>query len=137
MAGAILVDTGFLFALYEPRDEHHFEAIEKSEWLDLLPVTLPWPVLYEAVNTRFSRRRATIARFDALVRRAGTELLDDAGYRAGAYRTVVSSANRPLSLVDALLRAVVDDPNVPLGAMLTFNAGDFADVCRQNGVELL
>ena len=86
MAGAILVDTGFLFALYEPRDEHHSKAVEKSEWLDLLPVTLPWPVLYETVNTRFSRRPATMARFDALVQRPGTELLDNAAYRADAYR---------------------------------------------------
>ncbi len=137
MAGTILIDTGFLFALYEPRDEHHLDAVAKSNLLDLRPVILPWPVLYETVNTRFSRRRATMAQFAALVRQAGTELLDDEGYRADAYRTVVSSASRPLSLVDAVLRAVVDDPNVPVQAMLTFNARDFADVCRRNAVQLL
>lgn len=137
MAGAVLVDTGFLIALYEPRDEHHAAAVGKSEWLDLLPVALPWPVLYETVNTRLSRNRAKVARFDALVQQPGTELVDDTAYRADAYRIVVSSTNRHLSLVDAVLRLVVDDPNVPVAGMLTFNPRDFADVCRQNAVELL
>ena len=44
---------------------------------------------------------------------------------------------RPLSLVDAVLRLMIDDPDVPVEGMLTFNARDFADACRRNAVELL
>ena len=118
---------------------HHTSAQGKREWLDKLPIVLPWPVLYEAVNTRFARRREIMARFDAVVTQPGTKLLDDAPYRHDAYRTVMEMGRRgrPLSLVDAVLRSVIEDTNVAVAALLTFTPADFADVCRQNSVELL
>ena len=68
MRGALLPDTGFFFAWYNERDTHYASAQEKREWLDKMPIVLPWPVLYEAVNTRFARRRGIMARFDAVVK---------------------------------------------------------------------
>ena len=55
------------------------------------------------------------------------------------YRTIIERGRRgrPLSLVDAVLRSVIDDTNVALAALLTFNLADFVDVCRQNSVEVL
>ena len=53
---SVLVDSGFFFALYNQRDSNHAEAIEKAEWLSDLAVVIPWPILYETVNTRFARR---------------------------------------------------------------------------------
>lgn len=139
MRGGLLPDSGFFMALYDPRDENHAAAQEKREWLDMLPIVLPWPVLYETVNTRFARRPAIMARFDAVVMHPDTRLLDDSRYRSDAYRTVmaIEQRGRPLSLVDAVLRSVIDDPNVALAALLTFNLPDFVDVCRQNSVEVL
>ena len=139
MRGGLLPDSGFFMALYDPRDENHAAAQEKREWLDMLPIVLPWPVLYETVNTRFARRPAIMARFDAVVMHPDTRLLDDSRYRPDAYRTVmaIEQRGRPLSLVDAVLRSVIDDPNVALAALLTFNLPDFVDVCRQNSVEVL
>ena len=139
MKGALLPDSGFFFALYDPRDTHHGLAYGKREWLELLPIVLPGPVLYESVNTRFARRRAIMARFDAIVGHPNTELLDDSPYRHDAYRTVLEMGRRgrPLSLVDAVLRAVIEDTNVAVAAILTFNHADFMDVCRQNSVEIL
>lgn len=47
----LLVDSGFFFALFDPRDQHHAAAREKQEWLETLAVIMPWPILYETINT--------------------------------------------------------------------------------------
>ena len=132
----LLVDTGFFIALYDERDSHHAEAQDKQKLLDLYAVILPWPVLYETINTRFSRRRGIMARFDAIITSDTTALLDDSPYRIEAYRAVALNVRRPMSLVDAVLRAIIEDTNVAVAAMLTFNQRDFNDVCRQHAVEL-
>ena len=53
MIGGLLVDTGFFFALRDARDQYHASAEEKKHLLDTREVILPWPVLYETLNTRF------------------------------------------------------------------------------------
>lgn len=139
VAGGLLVDTGFLFALRDGRDQFHASAKAKQNWLDELPVILPWPVLYETLNTRFVGIPGAIDWFDRLVLSPSTEILDDSRYRKACYRTVHATARRGrrLSLVDTVLRAIIEDSNVAVGALLTFDPRDFADVCRQHSVELL
>ena len=132
----LLVDTGFFIAMYDERDAHHAEAQDKQELLDLFAIILPWPVLYETINTRFSRRRGIMARFNALIASSNTALLDDSPYRDEAYQTVARNVDRPLSLVDAVLRSIIEDTNVAVTAVLTFNQGDFHDVCQRHSVEL-
>lgn len=139
VAGGLLVDTSFLYALHNDRDEFHESAKAKQNWLDDLPVILPWPVLYETLNTRFVGRPGAMDWFDRLVLSPSTELLDDSRYRSACYNSVHVTARRGrhLSLVDTVLRAIIEDSNVAVQAMLTFDPGDFVDVCRQHSVELL
>ena len=132
----LLVDTGFFIAMYDERDSHHPEAQDKQKLLDVYAIILPWPVLYETINTRFSRRRRIMAQFDAIIMSSNTALLDDSPYRVEAYQTVARNVRRPMSLVDVVLRAIIEDTNVVVTAMLTFNKRDFNDVCRQHSVEL-
>lgn len=136
----LLVDSGFFFALFNPRDQRHEDARDKQEWLDILAVVMPWPTLYETVNTRFVRQRETMARFESIMRAPGAEFLDDNPYRLAAYNYTIEQAktrHHALSLVDSVLYAILDDVNVRIDAMLTFNSRDFADVCRIQNVELL
>lgn len=132
----LLVDTGFFIAMYDERDSHHAEAQDKQNLLDVYAVILPWPEMYETVKTRFSRRRGIMARFDAMITSSNTALLDDSPYRVEAYRAVARNVRRPMSLVDAVLRAIIEDTNVAVAAMLTFNKRDFNDLCWQHSVEL-
>ena len=44
---------------------------------------------------------------------------------------------RPLSMVDCLIRLLLDDANTRIDYLATFNVRDFGDVCRNNGVEIL
>ncbi len=75
--GRVLVDTGYFFALFNERDRFHESAHEMEELLDSAPIILPWPILYEALNTRPVRRPGNLARFRAIVGSAETILLDD------------------------------------------------------------
>lgn len=143
----LLVDSGFFIALLDPRDRYHAEAGKKEEWLELYSLIVPWPVLYETVNTRFTkqltRRPANIARFENLVLRSEPETirLDDSSYRQRAYADTLARAKEPRgstsSLVDSILHAIIEDPEVHIDAMLTFNLRDFGSVCQANRVELL
>ena len=137
MNGGLLTDTGYLIALYDERDEHYATAQSNRRLLELHPVVLPWPVLYETINTRFARRPMVLRRIDAIIAKASTLLLDDSPYREAAYRQVQQTSRpRPLSLVDAVLRAVIEDENVRISGLLTFNAKDFYDLCFPRHVDL-
>ena len=136
----LLVDSGFFFALLDPRDQHHAAAREKQDWLEMLSIVMPWPILYETINTRFTRRPGTIARFESIIHAPETEFLDDGPYRLEAYEDTLAQAKAPrhaMSLVDSVLCAILDDTNVRIDAMLTFNFRDFRPVCNRRGVELL
>lgn len=136
----LLVDSGFFFALFNTRDQHHNEACDKQEWLENLSIVMPWPILYETINTRFVRRPDIIARFESIIRAPDTLFLDDNSYRLEAYKSTLDlakSRRHTLSLVDSILYAIIDDINVRIDAMLTFNSRDFSHVCRINRVELL
>ena len=136
----LLVDSSFFFALFNRRDQHHDDACKKQEWLENLTIVMPWPILYETINTRFVRRPDIIARFESIIRAPDTLFLDDNSYRLEAYKSTLSlakSRRHTLSLVDAILCAILEDINVRIDAMLTFNSRDFSHTCRVNKVELL
>ncbi len=136
----LLVDTGFFIALFNPRDQHHAAALEKQDWLEMLSIVMPWPILYETIDMRFARRPATIARFESIIHAPETEFLDDGPYRLEAYEDTLAQAKaqrHAMSLVDSVLCAILADTNVRIDAMLTFNFRDFSPICNLRGVELL
>ena len=138
-SGRVLIDSGFFIALFNERDQHHASARQLEEWLDVATIVLPWPILYETVNTRLARQPGNLAKFGAIVRLPETLLLDDAPYREDSFAAVLAQnpAKGSLSLVDAVLCNIIEDVNVPISAMLTFNERDFRAVCYENNVELL
>ena len=141
---SILVDSSFFFALFYTGDDHHVEAIQKQEWLDEFPIIVPWPILYETINSKFVKCPATIRSFEKIIRRTDTELLDDSIYREEAYQKTLALAKRgyrredgPRSLVDSVLHAILEDVNVRISAMLTFDAHDFRYICALRDVEMI
>ena len=135
-----MLDTCFIYALFDSRESLHSEASRKGSLVESLRLGIPWPCLYETVNTRFIKEPARIKNFEQLLKRPGVALIDDVGYRDRAYEMTVDTAirgRRTISLVDMVLRLMLDDVNVRAGYLFTFNPGDFADVCRRRGIELL
>ena len=134
----ILVDSCFWFALYEPKDEHHEKALELFEYLDIGNVILPFPTLYETLNTRFSKNRS-IDEFEKLIERLDTTIIHDDIYKNDALRLIFEPnfKKRNLSLVDIIIRLMLDDVNLKIDYIITFNTGDFIDVCRRKNIELI
>ena len=140
MPRRIVIDSGFWFALFEVRDEHHTAALTREPILNSSEVLIPWPSLYEVLNTKLCKNRYSISQFESYLRRPRFYRIDDRDYRESALNASLAwskSGKRAISLVDMVIRLMLDDVNVNANALLTFNPGDFHDVCRSRRVELL
>jgi predicted nucleic acid-binding protein len=141
---AICVDSGFLMGLYDDRDQYHARANDLfvayfSNSVNRLLV--PWPVLYETVSTRLVRRQKSVALFerDWRLLTASRQLifLDDSPYRQAAideclYEVRVRRRElRPLSLTDRVIRRILEETRIKVDVFITFNVGDFADLCNR------
>jgi predicted nucleic acid-binding protein len=138
--GTLLVDTGFWFAFYDGREEQHPFALSKSDVINKARLIVPWPILYETFNTRFIKNPMNVNRFDLLLKKPETVLIDDVSYRNEAlHATIRESQNRlrAISLVDMVIRFILDDPNIRIEALLTINQSDFDDICRKRRIEML
>lgn len=135
----VLADTGLWIGLFEARDQHHEEAEAIAGRLDLFRLVLPWPILYETLNTRLVRNTLALSRFENYLKRPNVDYLDDTRYRETALNLSLESSrrSRALSLTDCTIRLILDDVGVKIDYLATFNARDFADVCHRRRIELM
>ena len=136
----VIVDSGFWYALYEERDEHHNKALELVEYLDMAMIIIPFPSLYELMNTRFTKRVEYMESFNKFLEGDSVVLVDDSSYRDIALDlTIDSSINlkKPYSLVDMIIRLMLSDVNMNIHYLLTFNKSDFIDICLYRNIEIL
>ncbi len=137
----VLVDTGFWRALYDGRDQYHKIASgRKSDFVDKVRIAVPWPVLYETINTKFTKNPLGMAEFDAVIKSSSTTLIDDTPYRDLALHVTIHDRKNPLralSLVDMIIRFILDDVSVRIDALLTFDPSDFIDVCKRRRIEMV
>lgn len=139
-ARTVLVDTGFWYALWEPGDAYHNQALEREHFLSSMNVLVPWPSLYETFNTRFVKNKIAVRNFEALLRKTHVVQIPDEPYREKALTATVSMAlnsSRSISLVDMVIRQILEDVYVRKHGLLTFNPGDFSDLCRRHQIEVL
>ena len=135
-----LADTGVWYAMFDRRDPYAGQIQEKAEILDLCRVVLPWPTMYETLRTRFVRNRYALQQLENYLKRPHVEYIDDVPYREAALELAFSSSlldRRPLSMVDCLIRLLLDDPAVKVDCLATFNQVDFADLCQKRRIELI
>jgi hypothetical protein len=138
----ILVDTGFLYALFDESDPYHNKVIERGmvDFLEFGNIVLPHPILYETLNTRFVKRKEWCNIFNTYLSKGSTVLVSDEVYKEKALSITMQNAisgRRPMSLVDAVIRLMLDDVNLNISALITFNVEDFVDVCMQKKIELI
>lgn len=134
---SILVDSGFWFAIFDERDPYHRRAVEFADYIPEHQVVLPWPILYETLCTRFVRRPVGVKRFEILLKRPNIVFLEDDVYKQQALEMTLSGVGRPYSIVDNVLRLVMDDVNVRINYLFSFNRADFADICARRRIEIL
>ena len=146
----ILVDTGIIIGYYDASDPHHDASVRLlGDWIvhpGPSQLVITFPVLYETLSTQFvkNQRRMTAWTTDwngwhAMNR---LEFCEDDPYRNDALTQCAAEVHRPphhfraLSLVDRILRALLDDPTVHIDSLWTFNPGDFADVCKRRNISI-
>lgn len=144
----VLVDSGFIIALYSSLDPKHERALEVFEELHRSACSwyIPWPTLYESIKRRvtYPTSTAQLKRDWETLERAGRlERLDDTKWREEALQTVLASRSVPvrnaraISLVDEVLRAVIRDELVGIGRVVTNDRDDLVAVCMACGVDLI
>ena len=136
----LVVDAGYWYALFDPRDALSRDAQAKAHHIESLRVMLPWPTLYETLRTRFVKNRTGMDRFERILKRWNVTYVDDKPYREQALAATIDKARtgtRAISLCDMLIRLLIEDPNLRIRALLTLNVRDFQDVCRIKDVQIL
>jgi predicted nucleic acid-binding protein len=146
----ILVDTGFLLGLYDNRDQYHDRA--RQNFVQYFGTTrnrliVCWPILYETVSTRFVKNRPSMILLQTdwtrLAAQRRLALLSDLQFRDRILEECFDELRKPirqsrnLSAVDRVIRRVLSNPAVRIGAFLTFNPGDFADVCAGSNTPMV
>lgn len=140
----ICVDTGFLLGLYVESDQYHARAQRySSEHFESAPnrLIIPWPILYETVSTRLVKDRRAMNLMEIhwrrLLQQRRLQLLSDLPFRDEVMDECFGELRKPvfvtrnLSVVDRVIRKALSDVNVRIDALITFNPGDFEDVCRR------
>lgn len=139
MAKNILIDTGFLIALIDPRDERREDALSLFDLIKKQNVIIPWPILYETFRTKYIRKNNVLVLFERFIEKNNICYLDDSPYRDNVYQQLIDSYKRQeqiYSMVDFIIRDIIADINVKLDYLITFNKRDFEDICRRRGVEI-
>lgn len=137
MPKKVLVDTGYWIALFHERDQHHTLAQILDDDLLIHTLLVPWPTLFECVDTRLARRRDTAIRFRQFLTRPTTLLIDDTPYREKSLEFTLGETHHTYSLTDHILRSMIEDVDLAIDAFVSFNPGDFYDVCATRGIEML
>ena len=130
--------------MFDPRDERWGQTEKKEELLERFAVVIPWPTMYETLRTRMVNNQGAMQRFEDYLKRPHLTLLDDTPYREDALRLTLTCSLRPgrrpihkaLSMVDCLIRLILEDANVNVSYLATFNDRDFWDVCGKRRIEI-
>ncbi|NCO54003.1 MAG: hypothetical protein COS14_05115 [Bacteroidetes bacterium CG02_land_8_20_14_3_00_31_25] len=134
----ILIDSGFWYALYNERDEHYNKANELIEYLTLGNIIIPYPCLYETINTRFAKNN--LSDFKLIIEKHSTILIEDNSYKSEALDLTFNSSIqlfKPYSLVDMVIRLMLEDETLNINYLISFNPEDFIDVCCKRRIEIL
>jgi predicted nucleic acid-binding protein len=137
MSKKIIADSGYWIALFNERDEYHEQAQVLEEEMLVHTLLVPWPTLYETINTRLIRRGHDVVRLQKFLEKSSTVLIDDSIYRDSSLESVLDSRNRSYSLADHIIRSMIVDVSISIDAFVGFNPKDFYDVCDSRGIEMV
>jgi predicted nucleic acid-binding protein len=138
---SILIDSSFWIALYTPEDPiMHQRALDWVEEVENNLTLIPWPTLYEFVNTRLARRKEYLYSFEKALLKPNVLKISDEPYKSVALQNVfVLNKTRlaSISLVDEVLRQMILDVTLKIDFFITFNSVDFKYPCQIANVSIL
>lgn len=133
----LLVDSCIWYAIWDETDDKHSycEVIEKT--ISAHQLIIPYPILYETLNSRFvgNRYKQCENFFKVLNSTGKVTLVPDEKYRGKALRILNAGSDRyqQYSLVDMIIRLMMEDISLGPLSVYTFNTKDFLGV---NSVEV-
>ena len=136
----IIADTGFWYALYDIKDSYYTKANNLLPSIETHNLLLPWPCLYETINTKFAKKKEYMQAFEIFVGKNNVNFIDDKIYKDTALRLAFAywvEWKRPFSLVDLVLREILLDDSYKIDYLITYNTGDFIDVCQTRKISIL
>jgi len=136
MAKSIVIDSGFWFALFDDRDNYHEDALLYFDYITPHILVIPWPTLYETLNTRFARRQSWVQEFHRIIRTHRVDYISDNDYKEFSLELFLNQREQEFSLVDIIIRHIMEDDTIKIDAILTFNQKDFINICYKKGIEL-
>jgi len=133
-----LTDTGFWIGYFEERDEHHKEACEVASVIFDYRIICPFPTLYEFLNTRFSRKKDRVEKLDLLIKNLEIKYIFDDKYRNDLVSSFIfkNRGYQKISAVDIVINQILEDVNIKIDYLVTFNKVDFSTACRKRGIEI-
>lgn len=139
----VIVDTGFWYSYLGTREQERHEVADKLfRKLDALEANflIPFPTLYEAINTKLLKAKNR-TKADWFLRQLQANprfvKVPDDKYKDDAYQLTVSEANyRGFSLVDMIIRVMMDDDQLKVDSLLAFNVDDFSDIAARRGISI-
>lgn len=136
----IILDTCFWRAIYDARDAHYEIAqLISKKYIDntAYKILVPYPTMYELLRTEFVKNKAILNAVATLLNKDCFDKVCDAAYRDQALELTFKCNTRNLSVVDNLIRLMIEDVNLRIKGVVTFNVGDFDDLCRAKSITLI
>lgn len=138
----VIVDTGFWYSFLGTREQERHSVAEDVFYRLVQQETnflVPFPTLYEAINTKLLKDKYR-DKADWFLKQLQSNPhfinIPDDEYKELAYNETIEENYRGFSLVDNVIRVMMEDKNLRISALLTFNVEDFIDVASKNGIEI-
>lgn len=123
----IIIDTCFWIAVYNPEKHIHLEDDIKFiiDFIEDENILIPFPSLYEFLNTKFSRK-SDAQNFKQLLSRPNYIKIDDTTYKLNALETFFDKAineKNDVSLVDEIIIGIIEDKSQKIDYLISFDEG--------------
>ncbi len=135
----ILADTVFWIGLLDKNDQYHQKSIMAFEKIRLFNFALPWPTLYEFLNTRLLGNSLCVAQFERSMAELSVSYIDDSPYRDRALKETIELAargKRRVSFVDMIIRNMLQNESLHIDYLVTSDIHHFNDVCERRKIEI-
>jgi predicted nucleic acid-binding protein len=139
----ILLDTGYWIALFSSENEKEKQDVVEyvSELIDEnnYTVIIPFPTLYEFLNSKLSRKDRQKFNLEAELSKQKYEKVYDEKYRKKALENFFkqfSFVNYDISLVDEIIKEMIEDTTLKTDIIVTFDNG-LKNYARSMNVEVI
>ncbi|MFN7776880.1 hypothetical protein [Flavobacterium sp.] len=139
----ILLDTGYWIALFSSDKE--LEKQDTVEYVTKLidennyKVIIPFPTLYEFLNSKLSRKVKQKFNLETELSKQKYEKIYDNDYRDKALKKFIyqySFTNSDISLVDEVIKEMIEDKNLKTDIIVTFDES-LKNFARSMNVEVV